>query len=178
MIAILFACSSIANVEEYGATIRQAELMKINNWYVLAAEIPIKLSPVAHEALQNSISQVWELRVRLLKRRPYIWDENIFTENFRFRIRYHPLLKMYQVKHENNGKIVSFSTLGAAFNTIESINGLKIIKQSQLQSPENYSVAVKMQFINEELPLPLRPFSYFKPGWNLSSDWLQWRLQK
>ncbi len=85
---------------------------------------------------------------------------------------------MYQVKQQSSGKIVSFFTLNAAYNAIESIKGLKIIKQSRLQASENFGAAVKMHFIKESLPLHLRPLSYFDSGWYMSSEWFQWLVQK
>ena len=174
----LTTLTATCNAVEYGARISSAELTISNNWYVLNAEIPITLSPIAKEALQNSISQVWEIQVKLSEHRRYIWDKSIFSAKFSYRIRYHPLLKMYQVKQENSGRIVSFSTMNAAFNVIESINDLKIIEQHLLQEPENLIAAIKINLIKERLPLHLRPLAYFNPGWYLSSDWFQWPVQK
>jgi len=145
----------------------------------LNTDINYHLSPTAKHALQNSISLAWTLYVKIIRRRPWIWDETIADLSFRYKIRYHALLNKYLVQQENGAAYYSFSTLTAALYKLGTVRGLKIIEQGRLTPrPAEYRVAIKIDFNKETLPLPLRPFSYFDSEWYLSSNWLTWPVQK
>lgn len=173
---LLLSFSSFA--ANYGAQVKSAALATHHEHYVLDANIPILLSPIAKDALQNSISLTWELQIKLEKKREFLWNKNLYSARHRYKIRYHPLLNMYQVKIGYNGRIVSFSTLRAALNAIESVQGLKLAALTEIQENTNLVGKLKMAFIKERLPLPLRPLSYFNPGWYLSSEWFKWHVHK
>lgn len=163
---------------KYSASIKNTGLIQEDGWYKLNADIDFNLSPLAVEALQNSISLVWNIHLKLYQRRAYFWDKKVLDYSLIYRVRYHALLKMYQVKNITDGEVRRFFSQASAFKAMGEIRNLMVAKQDKIFLPKNSYAVLKIQFDREALPLPLRPVSYFDSQWQLSSDWLQWPVQK
>jgi len=163
---------------DFNTRIGNASLIQEDGWHKLNADIDFNLSPIAIEALQNSISLVWKIQLKLYQHRSYLWDKEVLDFSIRYRVRYQALLKMYQVKNTTNGEVRRFFSRAAAFKAIGEIRNLKVVRQDAILQPKNLHAALKVQFDREALPLPLRPVSYFNSQWYLSSDWMQWLVQK
>jgi len=179
--ALLYLCllvSAQVSAGKFNATIEMASLIADKGQYKLAADVHFPLSPIAVEALQNSISLVWNIRLKIFQQRAYLWDKELLDRTLSYRVRYHALLNMYQVKNEGNGEIRRFFSQSAAFSALGKIRNLIIVEQAQFPQTENLWVALKVQLDREALPLPLRPIAYFDQQWDLSSDWLQWQIEE
>ena len=167
-----------AQAGDFNTIIENASFIQEDDWYKLNADIDFNLSPLAVEALQNSISLVWNIQLKLYQKRIYLWDKKVLDFSLRYQIRYHALLKMYQVKNATNSEVRRFFSKASAFNAIGKIRNLKVFRQNEILPSENLYAALKVQFDREALPLPLRPVAYFDSQWYLSSDWLQWPVPK
>lgn len=163
---------------KFSASIKNTSLIQEDGGYKLNADIDFNLSPLAVEALQNSISLVWKIHLKLYQQRAYFWDKKVLDYSLIYRVRYHALLKMYQVKNVTDGEVRRFFSQASAFKAIGEIRNLMVVQQNEILQPENSYAALKIQFDREALPLPLRPVSYFDSQWQLSSEWMQWPLQK
>ncbi|MCK5898761.1 MAG: DUF4390 domain-containing protein [Methylococcales bacterium] len=164
----LFFQAVIAN--EFSTQIKSAKLQPYGQWHQLQITTDFHLSPMAVEALESSIPLLWCLKVKF-ERLGLVWNQNLFTKNYCYKVQYHALLKTYSVSHKETKY---FHSLPSALNTLSMIDHIKIIKSSKIKADENYRLQVKWQFDREALPLPLRPLSYLDPQWNLSSDWYLW----
>ena len=71
-----------------------------------------------------------------------------------------------------------FSTLAGALDFMSKVRRLSLIDKKRIELDQDYSIAVKVMFEHEALPVPIRPFSYFDSQWMLSSRWILWPLQK
>lgn len=163
---------------DYAAHIKQASIFLQNDSYVLSADIHYQLSAKATEALQNGVPLFWNLRVRVLQQRAIVWDKTLADKELRYRLQYHALLNMYRVRNEGNGAVYNFSTLSAALDLMSTIRDFRVLEKSDLAAEKNYRYAVKIDFVRDALPLPLRPMAYIDPQWYLSSDWSLWPLKK
>ncbi|MCK5727780.1 MAG: DUF4390 domain-containing protein [Methylococcales bacterium] len=148
----------------------QVQLQANNQWYRLNVETNFYLSSIAINALQSSIPLSWCLAVQLEQVR-VVWNKNLISEKYCYRIQYHALLKTYSVTHK---EINYFHSMGSALNALSIIRKNNLIRAVEIKSDEKYRLQVKWQFDREALPLPLRPLSYLDPQWNLSSDWYLW----
>ena len=178
LMCFCFLNVAYAEAGEFNTNIENARLIVDNDGYKLNANINFNLSPIAVEALQNSIALVWNIRFRLYRQRSYLWDEKILEYTQKYQVRYHALLNMYQVKNETSGEVRRFFSQFSAFKAMGEIRNLVVAQRDEIVYPENISAALKVQFDREALPLPLRPVAYFDSQWYLSSDWLQWPVQK
>ena len=175
---LLLQTAPQAHAADFNTRIENASLIQEDGWYKLNADIDFNLSPIAVEALQNSISLVWYIKLKLYQQRSFLWDKRVLDFSLRYRVRYQALLKMYQVKNTTNGEVRRFFSRASAFKAIGEIRNLKVVRQEVILQPENLHAALKVRFDREALPLPLRPVSYFDSQWYLSSDWKQWPVQK
>jgi uncharacterized protein DUF4390 len=177
---LLFGCfclSTTVFAADFGVTISRADLAVRNGWYVLNADVDFQLSPTAILALQNGIPLQWTLLVKVLRKRRILWDKEVFQLRRNYRIRYHALMNMYQLKAGENGDADNFSILSGAIARMGNIRDLPLLRKKELRQ-DDYIIAVKIQFDKEELPLPIRPEAYIKSEWSLSSDWYQWLIEK
>jgi Domain of unknown function (DUF4390) len=161
-----------------GVRIINAETALLGDDYVLTANIDYQLSEKAIEALNNGVSLFWTYQFKVEEQRDYLWNNTLVEKNFRYRIQYHALLKMYRVINESNGAVDNFSTLQAALDLISTLRDYRLIETSNISDEGSYVAGMKVTFERDALPLPLRPIAYTNPQWYLSSDWYLWPLKK
>lgn len=173
----------LAQADCCAAHIKKAELSHQGTAYLLTADIDYQLSGTALEALQNGVPLVWDIKIKIQRDRTYLWPETLAETIIRYRLQYHALLNLYQVKNETDGKVDSLSTLAAAFNVMSSLRNLHSFDDARLAtisanaSTSAIWLALKVEFDRNALPLPLQPLAYLNPQWYLSSDWSSWPLK-
>lgn len=161
-----------------GVRIINAETALLGEDYVLTANIDYQLSEKAIEALNNGVSLFWTYQFKVEEQRDYLWNNTLVEKNFRYRIQYHALLKMYRIINESNGEVDNFSTLQAALDLMSTLRDYRLIEKSNISGKESYVAGMKITFERDALPLPLRPIAYTNPQWYMSSDWYLWPLKK
>jgi len=161
-------CCSLANA--YGVSIIKASLNLERQYYVLSADLDYRLSPVAKNALRSGIPLSWSVAVGIYRERPWLWDKQVHYTVHRYRIRYHPLMNIYQFKDQANGRVEKFLTLSGALAAMGKIRDMHIVELHRLDPQRSYYADIKVSFDREALPLPLRPGSYVNTDWSLSSD--------
>jgi hypothetical protein len=158
--------------------VKNAEITVLGDDYVVSADIGFQLGEKAMEALNNGVSLFWTYQFKVKEKRDYVWDKTLSEKNFRYRIQYHALLKMYRVRNESNGSVDNFSTLQAALDLLSTLRAYRLIEKREITDKKQYVVEVKIIFERDALPLPLRPMAYLNPEWYLSSDWFVCPLKK
>jgi hypothetical protein len=161
-----------------GAEVKQAEIKLQGESYVLTADIVFQLSEKAKDALQNGVPLFWDLQIKLLQHRDFLWDKKLVDTAIRYRIQYQAMLNMYRVRNEDNGKVYNFSTLPAALSLMSAIVDFPVIEKLRIDAEKEYLCLLKINFDRNLLPLPLRPIAYIDSEWYLSSDWTLWPLKK
>jgi hypothetical protein len=164
--------------DKYAAEVAQAELTVQGDAYVLSADIVYHLSKKASEALQNGVPLFWAIQVKIRRHRVMLWDKTLVDTAIRYRIQYHALLNIYQVRNDASSEVYNFSTLSAALDLMSVVRDFRVIEKTELNPEQQYLFAVKVNFDRDALPLPLRPIAYIDPQWYLSSDWTLWPLKK
>lgn len=175
---LLFAIPISVYPSDAGVTIKSAETTLLGEDYVLSAQIDYQLSEKAIEALSNGVSLFWTYHFKIQEHRDFLWDNTLVEKNFRYRIQYHALLKMYRIINESNDLVQNFSTLHAALDALSTLQDYKLIEKSKITDQKKYTAGIKITFERDALPLPLRPIAYTNPQWYLSSDWYVWPLKK
>lgn len=164
--------------DEFKVQIKQAEVSLHDDLYVLNAELSYPLSPAAKEALLKGIALSWNIPIRILRQRTYLWDEELFKLNLHYQIRYYALLNIYRVKAEHSQQVTNFASLAAALNSIATLRAIPLIDKQRLPAEGDYQVALRIIFDRNALPIPLRPITYFDSQWYLSSEWFVCSLTK
>jgi hypothetical protein len=171
---LLYPLNSYA--KNYHAQVLQVDISQAQNEYFLTADFAYQLSPQAHEALQNGVPLFWCLKIKVQKEKTFWFNQTLLEHTIRYRLQYHALLKMYQLKNENTNVINNFSSLNAALNAMATMRNFPLIALQALSKNKNYSLAIKVIFEDEKLPLPLQTQVLANKQWQLSSAWTRWEI--
>ncbi len=178
LLGILLFATPTLNAGPFNAQIIAASLEPENQGYLLNADVKFKLSPTAIEAIEHSISLFWIIRLKLYRPQVFFWDKKILDYSIRYRLRFHALLNMYQIENMTSGEIRRFFSLPVALNAMGKIRDVKVTEAYETDQFEMLLATLQVQFDREALPLPLRPVAYFDSHWDLSSQILEWLVQK
>ncbi len=174
----LFICVFSGGIwaSDFSAMVKNIKVELVANHYELNADIDYQLSPVVKEALQKGIALTWAVLIKV-EQQGYVWNSSVQNLQLEYQIQNHALLNLYSIKKLSTGERSVFSSLAGALNFISKMRGVVIVDKQLIQPDKQYHVAVKVEFKHEDLPVPLRPFSYFDSQWALSSHWTLWPLQ-
>ncbi len=146
--------------------------------FVLDANIDFAFSDKALEALQNGVPLTLELHLQVRRDGAWVWEKDLSDSRLRYQIRFHPLASVYQVVDMQNNSTQSFVTRDVAISALGDIQGMPVIKHSQMENGKIYRVGLRATLDIDALPLPLRPMAYLSPSWNLSSEWRSCRIRR
>lgn len=175
MLLIVFASGCWA--DNHGFLVRRAELVSTGDAYALNADVDYHFSEAAIEALEHGVTLTLVAHFKIDRQRDYWLDETILKETRRFRIRYHPLAKSFQLLRENSGVPQNFAGLTALLDAMGQIRGWQVTPTGALESDKIYWARLAVNLDIEALPLPLRPVAYVSPSWYLGSPWFRWRVK-
>jgi len=176
LILLIISTSESPGSDEFSAQIKHVEIEYAHNIISLNADIEYRLSPTAKEALLKGIPLEWQLSIEV-RQAGFFWDKTVTEIETSYQIQSHALMNLFSVKEIDNGSKNIFSSLTAALDSISKIRKLSVINKQSMLPEKNYQLAIKVLFIREALPVPLRPMSYFNNQWALSSPWSLWQLQ-
>lgn len=173
--ALLLVWSGCAWSGEF--VIRELATRLGDEGYQVDAQIDYRFSERAIEALANGVPLTLEVHLQLRRRGAWIWEPDVVDERLNYRIRYHALASVYQVRDLQSGRRQNFVTRRAALEALGALGGLFLVGRGQLQPDEVYDLSLRASLSIEALPLPLRPWAYLDPEWEHDSEWRRWTLQ-
>lgn len=178
LLAGLLARPAFLHADDSKIEVRSIDFALRDGQYYLSADIHYQLTQTAREALQKGIPLYWDVLIKVVRERTWIWNKTLVDFKIRYRIQYHALLNHYRVTNITSSDSTSYASLSAALAGMSTIRNIAVLNEGDIAEDESYKVGVKTRFDREALPLPLRPAAYINPQWYLSSDWLQWPVQK
>ena len=88
---VLLALLGMRSAWAAGFEVRAASTRLEQGVYRLNASIEYRFSNAALDALRNGVPLTVELQMEVRRRRPWVWDETVYTLAQRYRIEYRPL---------------------------------------------------------------------------------------
>ena len=174
LLTLLWPLATLA--ASFGVNINHVALIDNGSGYQMDTEIDYQLSPLAKEALEKGVPLTWDLRLEI--RQPgFLWTSLLYKKKLRYTLQYHALLKQYEVRI-SDATAEMFLTLNAALNFMSLPKPQGTISRDLLKNDQRYLLAARSTFNREQLPVPLRPFTYLNQQWFLSSPWFIWPIQK
>jgi len=155
----------------------EAHTLLVENVYRLGAHVEFDFNDTLEDALHNGVPLLIELRIEVLRERPWLWPEMVAELRQRFKLEYHALSQRYLVRNFSTGGQFSFRTMHDALNNIGNIYDLPLIDAQLLQKDQHYWVRMRADIDVEALPTPVRAWAYLGSEWSLKSKWFQWPLQ-
>ena len=137
-----------------------------------------QLSDVMRDAVQDGMALTFLVEIELLRERSYVWDSTVAVLEQRYRLSYQTLTRNYLVQNLNSGAQYILPTLELALSVLGTVSRVPVIDRNLLDNDEQYYGRVRAGLDIAKLPIPLRLQSYLAlaPGWQMSSDWVAWKL--
>ena len=172
----LLGLLTAAGVRAAGFEVISAATRLEGGVYRLNARLEYHFSRAALDALQNGVPLTVKVEMEVRRRRPWLWDETVYTLAQRWRLEYHALSRQYLVTNLNSGERRGFPSRIIALQAMGRIQDFPLLDQSLLASDERYEGALRARLDLDALPAPLRLFAYLSEDWRLTSEWYIWLL--
>jgi len=167
---VLFANSALADGSSLN--IKSAELVALDDTYVLNADVDMKFSAKVEEAINKGFVLNFLLEFQLAKPRKYWFDDEVVTVAHAVSLSYHALSRQYLVMRGDQQK--SFVRLDEALDDLSDISGLKVFKKSEIEKGEPYKAALLMRLDTKKLPQALQGDAIGSDEWKMSSQRFEW----
>lgn len=173
LIASATSCKSYAE----GFKINSAETKLKNNVYHLDANMDLKFSNDALEALRSGVPLIVLINIDVQKDRNWWWDKTIAELKQGYLLLYHALSEKYIIHNLNSGAQKNYISLNSALSSLSHIRNFPLIDKNLLDEDNEYYVRLRTYLDIESLPAPMRPIAYISSQWQLESDWFSWPLK-
>lgn len=173
VVAALATCAARAE----GFAVRAAEVVLVNDIYMVHARLRHELSAEALEALANGIGLTVQVEIEFTRPRRYLWDSLVARAVHTYRLQRHELSNQYLVIDVTSGRRRNYASLDAAVAALDAPPPMPVIDRRGLPGGVELRAHVRTRLDIEALPAPLRPVAWLKPGWRLSSGWHSWSFR-
>ena len=173
LMSVFFSTQSHAE----GFKILSATSSLNKNVIQLEANIELKFSDDALEALRSGVPLIILLNMEVLKDRNWWWDKTIAELKQGYLLLYHALSEKYIIHNLNSGAQTNFISLNAALHSLSNIREFPLIDKNLLEEGDDYYARIRTYLDIESLPAPMRPIAYISSQWQLESDWFSWPLK-
>lgn len=168
-VCVLVAQSAFAS--NTSLTIRTAELVAVDDGYVLNADVDMKFSAKVEEAISKGFVLNFLVEFQLAKPRKYWFDDEIVTVVHALALNYHALSRQFLVTRGDQQK--AFVRLDEALDDLSDISGLKVLKKSEIDLDEPYKAAILMRLDTKKLPQALQDVAN-DGDWGMRSQRFEW----
>ena len=173
LVVVLFSRPSFAE----GFRVLAAETKVKDHVIQLDANLDLKFSEDALEALRSGVPLIVLVNIEIHKDRNWWWDKSIAELEQGYLLLYHALSEKYIIHNLNSGAQNNFASLNSALHSLSNIRNFPLIDKNLLEQDENYYVRMRTYLDIEALPAPMRPIAYISSQWQLESDWFSWPLK-
>ena len=182
---ILFAallCLLLSNIfpgisHAEGFKILAAETKLKEHVFHLDANMDLKFSDDALEALRSGVPLIVLVNIEVQKSRSWWWDKTIAKLEQGYLLLYHALSEKYIIHNLNSGAQTNYISLNTALYSLSNIRDFPLIDKNLLEKDDEYYVRLRTYLDIESLPAPMRPIAYISSQWQLDSDWFSWPLK-
>lgn len=148
----------------------------IDGTYYIDAQIYLRLSTEAANALHSGLPLTIRIEAEYLRRLRLWWDTTTAMASWRFQLTYHPITDRYVVLDTDSGSREAFKTLTDALQFIGHVDRLPVVAASEIEDDLRYDVRVRAVLDKTKFPGALALFAFARRDWSIASDWWQWRL--
>ena len=152
--------------------IKSAELVSIEDGYVLNADVDIKFSDDMEEAVIKGFELNFLIEFQLVIPQKYWFDDEIVTVTNRATLSYHALSRQYLVIRGDQQK--TFSSLDEATQDLSQIRDMKVLLKSDVVKGEPYNAALLMRLDHTKLPKALQVDAISSDDWKMISQRFEW----
>ena len=187
LFAVLFTTAQMFFVALVLATassisIKNAELVAVEEAYVLNADFDIDFNDYMEEAINKGVPLSFLIEFQVVSPRKYWFDDEIETDSMPITLSYHALTRQYLVNISMNKQShqKAFETLSEAVAELSHLRDWKVLDKSLVDKGVIYNAALLMRLDQKKLPKALQVEALSSEDWDLKSQKFQWSpvLQK
>lgn len=177
LLCLLFSGIFATKSQAEGFRILAAETKLKEHVFHLDANMDLKFSYDALEALRSGVPLIVLVNIEVQKDRNWWWDKTIAELEQGYLLLYHALSEKYIIHNLNSGAQQNFTSLNTALYSLSNIRDFPLIDKNLLEEGDDYYVRLRTYLDIESLPAPMRPIAYISSQWQLESDWFSWPLK-
>ena len=171
-VVLLSLFTHVALAGNSSLSVRSAELVAVDDFFVLNADVDMKFSQKVEEAISKGFVLNFLVEFQLAQPRKYWFDDEIVTVVHELALSYHALSRQFLVTRGDQQK--AFVRLDEALDDLSDISGLKVFKKSELDKDESYKAAFLMRLDTKKLPQALQGDSVGAEDWKMSTQRFEW----
>jgi len=155
-----------------GITVKSAEMLQVEDAWVVEADLDVNFNPTLEEALTKGITLYFVAEFELVRPRSYWFGETVASLQQQYRLRYNALTRQYQLStgivHKN------LDSLDEVRQSLGQIRGWRVADRNALKKGQNYRAGLSLRLDTSRLPKPLQLSTMGAREWNLDSGWYYW----
>ncbi len=177
LLLVVLSLSGSAWAETPGFSLANGNVRAGSELLFLDARFDVELGNDARDALENGVPLTMELQVRVLRPRRWWWDAQLAEFSQRQELRYHALSRRYVIHNRTTGDRRTFFRRDVALAAWTTLDTVPLVRRSQLEPGQSYTVEARVRLDLDALPHPLRTVAYVNPNWRIVSEWYKWPLE-
>jgi hypothetical protein len=176
-VLMLMANHAIANPNDASnamnsLNIKNAEIILVEEVYLLNADVDVKFNADLEEALHKGFEFNFLVEFQLVTPYQYWFDDEIVTVTHRITLNYHALSRQYLLQRGDQQK--SFESLEEAKLELGKIRDLKVFNKADVSKGEPYKAALLMRLDHTKLPKALLVEAENTDEWKMISQRFEW----
>ena len=171
-ICLLAFLATSANAASSSLNIRSADLVALEDDYVLNADVDVKFTEEVEQAVNKGFELNFLIEFQLVTPRKYWFDDEIKTVSQRIVLSYHALSRQYLVIRGDQQK--TFATQAEAQQDLATVRDLKVMQKSELDKGLIYRAILLMRLDHKKLPKSLQVDALGSNDWKMSSQRFEW----
>ncbi len=152
--------------------IKNAELIPVDERYILNSDFDLTLNNVLEDALTKGVPLTFLVEFQITTPRTYWFDDEIITQSYRVSLSYHALSRQFLINR--NKTQFSYTNLQQAKEALTKIKDWTVVDKSLLKKGELYQAALRVRLDQSKLPKPLQVEASGSENWTLVSERYQW----
>jgi hypothetical protein len=153
-------------------SIKSAELVAVDEAYVLNADFDLNLSGAVEEAVNKGVPLNFLIEFQITSPQRYWFDDEIVTATSKVTVSYHALSRQYLINRDNHQQ--SFASLQEAKAEFSHLREWQVLEKNLLKKGENYRAALRVRLDHSKLPKPLQVDALGSEDWNMVSERYRW----
>lgn len=157
--------------------IRDAWDTYVEGVYYVDAQIDYGLNEEAIDALLNGVPLGFDLRVDVVERRRYFFDNTVHTVHQRSELSFHALTERYVLRNTNSGAQQTFGTMASALRALGKVERLPVLDATLLNPRRRYRYEMRTSLeVESDGPLQVLTSLFWFNDWRTQSKWRRWTL--
>lgn len=152
--------------------IKTAELLTVEDAYLLNADFEISFSSEVEAALNKGVPLHFLIEFQMVTTRKYWFDDEIASARSKVTLSYHALSRQYLINR--GGHQQSFPTLEEAKEELQQLRNWRVLEKLPLKRDENYQTLLRMRLDQSKLPKPMQVDALSSDDWNMISQRYRW----